>query len=164
MLVIPAEGLGRGKMNNTAITTGGYKNCDMKTGANSNTVLADAAAIIKADFGAANIISHKEVFTTEVTDGKSSNFGWATSDIDLMNENMIYGHNVWGSHPGYETGIDKCQLKLFQERPDLIAIRSNWWIRDVVSATDFAVVEEDGIAFYLNANRTCGVRPAFAIG
>ena len=163
MLVIPAEGIGTGKMNNTNITTGAYAGSDMKTGNNSNTALATAAAQIKADFGASNILTHRELFANAVTDGKASGWAWADSDIDLMNEVMVYGCNVWASAPGYETGIDKCQIKLFQERPDLITTRAGWWLRSVVSATGFAGVDINGVAGYGNASGAYGVRPAFAI-
>lgn len=163
MLVIPAEGIGTGNMNSTNITTGAYAGSDMKTGNNSNTALATAAAQIKADFGASNILTHRELFANAVTDGKASNWAWSDSDIDLMNEVMVYGCNAWASHPGYETGIDKCQLKLFQERPDLITIRATWWLRSVVSASYFAVVNGYGGAGGNGASNAFGVRPAFAI-
>ena len=80
-----------------------------------------------------------------------------------MNEVMVYGCNAWTSHPGIETGIDKCQLKLFQERPDLITTRASWWLRSVVSATGFAGVAGGGNAGYATASGALGVRPAFAI-
>lgn len=163
MLVIPADNIGTGKMNSSNITTGGYAGSDIKTGNNSNTALAAARAQIIADFGAANILTHRELFTTAVTDGKASNWAWVDSDVDLMNEVMVYGCNVWGSHPGYETGIDKCRLKLFQERPDLITTRSDWWLRGVVSAADFACVFISGVAGFDGAGIALGVRPAFAI-
>ena len=163
MLVIPAGNIGTGKMNDTNITTGGYTGSDMKTGNNANTALATAAAQIKADFGAANILTHRELFVTAVTDGKASNWAWSDSDIDLMNEVMVYGCSAWASHPGYETGIDKCQIKLFQERPDLITTRANWWLRSVVSASGFAYVNSLGIANATGASGALGVRPAFAI-
>jgi len=163
MLVIPAGNIGTGKMNDTNITTSGYAGSDMKTGNNANTALATARAQIIADFGAANILTHREMFTTAVTDGKASNWAWSDSDIDLMNEAMVYGCSAWASHPGYETGIDKCQLKLFQERPDLITTRAGWWLRSVVSATGFAFVYNNGCANRDNASNAHGVRPAFAI-
>jgi hypothetical protein len=76
---------------------------------------------------------------------------------------MVYGHNAWGSHPGYETGIDKSQLALFRLRPDLICNRANWWLRDVVSATNFAFVNGNGFANSSSASNSDGVRPAFKI-
>jgi hypothetical protein len=103
------------------------------------------------------------MFVTAVTDGKASNWAWADSDIDLMNEVMVYGCSAWASHPGFETGIDKCQLKLFQERPDLITTRAAWRLRSVVSASAFARVDTGGIADRREASIALGVRPAFAI-
>ena len=39
----------------------------------------------------------------------------------------------------------------------------NWWLRDVVSATNFAIVGNSGIADYGSAGNSYGIRPAFAI-
>ena len=82
-----------------------------------------------------------------------------------MNEHMVYGSYAWGGgvQNGYDTGIDKSQLALFQARPDLITNRENWWLRDVRSAAGFC-----GVCGYGDAGRWCssfsiGVRPAFLI-
>lgn len=163
MLVIPADSIGRGNINSTYSTAGGYINSDLRTGKNGNAALATAKAQIKADFGAANILTHREYFTNAVTDGKASNRAWIDSDIDLMSEVMVYGCNVWASATGYETGIDKCQLKLFQERPDLITTRGQWWLRSVVSAANFALVQNSGDAGNSDVSRIRNLRPAFAI-
>jgi hypothetical protein len=163
MVVVPRSNLVNGKMNNSNITTGGYIGSDFYTGNNSNTALADIKAIIKADFGASNILTHRELLTNTVADGKASNWSWYDSDIDLMNEVMVYGCNAWASAPNYETGIDKCQLLLFQERPDLICNRADWWLRSVVSAAYFALVYASGSASLSGASGSLGIRPAFAI-
>lgn len=168
-VVVPASSsLVSGKMNNSNVVTGAYAGSDFKTGANSNTALADIKAIIQADFGSANILTHKEIFANAVDgNGASSGWAWADSDIDLMNETMVYGHCVC-SKPGtyghlYEVGIDKTQLELFAKRPDLITTRGGWWLRDVVASTFFALVDRDGFAYYTNASTSIGIRPAFAI-
>ena len=164
MVVVPlSSSLISGKMNNGNVTTGGYLGSDFKTGANSNTALADIKAIIKTDFGASNILTHRELLTNAVTSDKASGWAWADSDIDLMNEVMVYGHNAWGSAPGYETGICKTQLELFAKRPDLITTRGYWWLRDVVASTYFALVNHVGYADGSNASGSLGIRPAFAI-
>lgn len=163
MLVVPETVITQGRMNSTSITTGGYLGSDLKTGNNSNTALANARAQIVTDFGAANILTHRELFTNAVTDGKASSMAWVDSDVDIMNEVMVYGCNAYNSRPSYEMGIDKCQLKLFEERPDLITIRESWHLRSVVSAGNFAFVYMYGSAGDHGASAVAGVRPAFAI-
>ena len=172
MVVVPASNLVDGKMNNDNDTTGGYIGSGLKSGTNhdnsANTALADIAAIIKADFGAANILTHREYFTNAVTNGRPSAGAWYDSDIDLMNENMVYGGDVFSPHSDGSSvpekyTIDKSQLKLFAERPDRITNRAYWWLRDVVSATSFADVNGSGNANYDSASYSRGVRPAFAI-
>ena len=163
MLVIPAVSITTSKINAINSTVGGYLNSNFRTGNNSNIGLATAKAQIKADFGAANILTHREMLTNSMTNDKASGWEWTNSDVDLMNEIMVYGCNAWTSHPGYETGIDKCQLKLFQERPDLITTHEHWWLRSIVSAAIFAGINIGGTATYYNASDVIGVRPAFAI-
>ena len=38
-----------------------------------------------------------------------------------------------------------------------------YWLRDVVSATHFAIVNDTGCATYYSASSGCGIRPAFKI-
>lgn len=168
MLVVPRTCLVNGTMNSTHITTGAYIGSDFYTGNNSNTALADIKAIIKADFGASNILTHRELFANTVdASGNASSWAWYDSDIDLMNEQMVYG-GPCGSKPeassiNFNMGIDKSQLKLFQERPDLITNRAVWWLRSVVLAASFACVGNEGGADSDGAGRSFGIRPAFAI-
>ena len=82
-----------------------------------------------------------------------------------MYKRQVYGSYAWGGgvQNGYDTGIDKSQLALFQARPDLITNRENWWLRDVQSATNFCYVNYSGSARYWSASDSVGVRPAFLI-
>lgn len=168
MVVVPLTNLGiTGKMNSTDTTAGGYLGSDFKTGAHSNTALASIKAIIQADFGASNILTHREEFTNEVTNGKPSNGTWADSDIDLMNEIMVYGCRIFapandGITTPYNYTIGKSQLELFARRPDLIA-SGYWWLRDVVNDARFANVFTNGDANHYKASGPFGIRPAFAI-
>jgi len=158
MLVIPDKSLYNGVMNDSDVVTGGYYGSKMKTSG-----LANALATVKADFGADHVLAHRQLFTNAVANGAASGWAWYDSQIDLMNESMVYGHEAWSSAPGYDTGIDKTQLALFQARPDLITNRENWWLRDVVSAPRFARVADDGTTTNASASAFLGVRPAFAI-
>ena len=85
-----------------------------------------------------------------------------------MTEQNVYGGKVFGTVndgsavPALYT-VDKSQYPLFAFRPDLISNRNWFWIRDVVSAADFASVPDGGTASYLGASNAGGVRPAFSI-
>ena len=160
MLVIPDKSFYDGVMNDTNVTTGGYNGSKMKTSG-----LAKALATVKADFGADHILTHRTPLTNAVSNGASSGWAWYDSQIDLMNEHMVYGSYAWGggSQSGYDTGADKSQLALFQARPDLICNRQNWWLRDVQSATGFCRVAGDGGSGNWGASSSLGVRPAFLI-
>lgn len=146
------------KMNDSDTTAGGYVGSKMAT-----SYLATARNTINTAFGTAHILSHRELFTTAVTNGAASGWAWSDSTIDLMSECMIYGHNAWGAHKGYETGIDKTQLSLFRLRPDLITNRAVWWLRGVVAEATFACVRSNGVAADDGASTALGVRPAFGI-
>lgn len=164
VLMIPEKIMGTAMMNDTNITTGGYVGSKMYT-----TNLTPFKTIIKNDFGTNHILKHKELLTNAVTDGKSSGWAWYDSEIELMNESMVYGHNAWGSHHGFETGIDKSQLSIFKHRQDLaVALNDSnqrywYWLRDVVSSSDFARVTSHGTADLNGAATSGGVRPAFLI-
>jgi hypothetical protein len=158
MLVIPDKSFYNAVMNDSNVTTGGYYGSKMKTSG-----LANALATIKADFGADHVLTHGQRLTNAVANGAASDWAWYDSQIDLMNESMVYGHEAWSSAPGYDTGIDKSQLALFQARPDLITNGEDWWLRDVVSAMHFALVSASGIANRTSALNSYGVRPAFLI-
>ena len=160
MLVIPDRSFYNGVMNDTNVTTGAYYGSKMKTSG-----LADALATVKADFGADHILTHRVLLTNAVSNGLSFGWAWYDSQIDLMNEHMVYGSYAWGggSQNGYDTGADKSQLALFQARPDLITNRENWWLRDVLSATRFCAVNGGGRASAWDASVSIGVRPAFLI-
>lgn len=164
MLMIPERTMGNAQMNANNDTTGGYTGCAMYT-----TNLAAYKTVIQNDFGTGHILAHRNVLTNAVSNGASSGWAWFDSSIELMNESMVYGHNAWGSHHGYETGIDKSQLSIFKHRPDLIVARNDagsrqwYWLRDVASAAFFAIVYNYGIAYYNGASNSNGVRPAFLI-
>lgn len=164
MLMIPEKTMGNAQMNANNDTTGGYTGSAMYT-----TNLAAYKTIIRNDFETGHILAHRNVLTNAVSNGASSGWAWFDSDIELMSECMVYGHNAWGAKPGYETGIDKSQLSLFKHRPDLIVARNDansrqwYWLRDVASAATFANVTDHGAATDNFASNSGGVRPAFLI-
>lgn len=160
MLVFPDAPLYNAQMNSTDVTTGAYYGSAMKT---SN--LANALTKVKNDFGASHVISCRVLLANAVSNGAPSNWAWYDSQIDLMNEVMVYGHQAWGTvqQNAYDVGADKTQLAIFQARPDLICNRNNWWLRDVQSATYFCLVGYVGNVNDWGASHSIGVRPAFLI-
>lgn len=160
MLFFPDKSLFNMAWNDTDDTNGGYVNSKVKTEG-----MAQALEIIKGDFGADHILPYRTILTNAITNGMSSGWAWYDSQVDLMNEKMVYGSHAWGggSQNGYDTGADKSQIALFKARHDLITNRENWWLRDVRSAAYACHVYTDGYASYWYASIVIGVRPAFLV-
>ena len=159
------------KVNNADVTTGAYINSKMYT-----TNIADARTIVKNAFGESNILTHREYFANATNaNGFESGGSWYDSQIDLMNEIMVYGSNIFhncinGTSWPTNYTIDKVQLALFRlDQSYTIALnpqgtdRTYWWLRDVCNTTNFAYVHNNGNANNDEASDSCGVRPAFAI-
>ena len=169
ILMIPERIMGTAKMNDTNITTGAYVGSKMYT-----EYLTPFKAVIQNDFEISHIVQHKNLLANAVTNGYESAGGWFDSTIELMNEIMVYGGNIFhniqnGANLPYNYTIDKQQLSLFKLRPDLTVARNDagerywYWLRDVVSASNFAYVNPSGNAHYGGASLAHGVRPAFLI-
>ena len=162
-VIVPDVNMDNQKMNDSNITTGAYVGSKMYT-----TNMATAKAKIKADFGSAHILAHREYLANAVSNGKQSAGAWYDSEIELMTESMVYGAPHFApacdgsTIPANHTVACK-QLNLFRHRPDLISNRQDYWLRDVVSAASFANVAGSGLCYYNGASYAYGVRPAFLI-
>ena len=85
-----------------------------------------------------------------------------------MTEQNVYGCKVFGAVSDGSTvpsnyTVDKSQFPLFAHDPHIQSNRQTYWLRDVVSASDFANVYNTGAACYYAASNALGVRPAFSI-
>ena len=163
LVIVPDTCLYNAKMNDTNITEGGYVGSKMYT-----ENLEQAKTTINSLF-VDMVLSHRELFTNAVANGKPTAGAWFDSTIDLMNESMVYGHREFtpandGTTIPYNYTIDKSQLALFQIAPKFITNRATWWLRDIVSAAHFALVYNNGFTHYTGASASYGVRPVFAIG
>ena len=147
------------RMNPTSTTHGGYVGSEMYT-----TGLNQAKTKIRADF-AGHVVNHRKLLCTAVANGQASSAAWFGSDVELMNEVMVYGSTVNGTaiFGVYNIGVEKSQLPLFALRPDLVNIRTSWWLRDVTHAYGFAGVSNNGVASRDDASSALGVRPVFSI-
>ena len=167
VVIVPDTNLYSAKMNDTNITTGAYVGSKMYT-----ENLEQAKTTIANAFGSANILTHREYLANATKDTSDTTYesagAWYDSTVELMNECMVYGSNIFnnvevnGAIPTNYT-IDKSQLALFRLDPSKICNRAGWWLRDVVSAAYFAYVDADGTADCDSASGAFGVRPAFGI-
>ena len=172
VVIVPDTCLYNAQMHNTSsggyeggaanTTTGGYVGSDMYK---SN--LEQAKTTIKSAFSG-HVLKHKIYLTNAVANGRASGGAWCDSEVDLMCEQMVYGSGIFspvsdGSNVPANYRVEKSQLPLFQHEPSRICNRNNWWLRDVITASYFALVGDDGIADYYYASDSLGVRPAFCI-
>lgn len=162
LVIVPDTQLYTGKMNETHTTEGGYVGSLMyKSG------LDQAKTAIAAAFGSL-VTTHRDILCNAVSNGRQSGGGWFDSTVELMCERMVYGNSVFqpgcdGSFIPYNYTTGKSQFALFRMAPRYITNRQWYWLRDVVSATNFARVNNHGGAIYYNAGRVNGVRPYFVI-
>lgn len=163
VVIVPDTNLYTHVMNDTNITTGGYIGSKMYTEG-----LAQAKTQINSAFGSSHILSHRQFLVNAVTNGKPSGGSWYDSTVELMTEQNVYGGKIFGagndgSTVPYLYTIDKSQFPLFAHDPSMISNRQWFWLRDVVSAANFANVGTGGDAYYGRASADDGVRPAFSI-
>lgn len=162
VVLVPDEPLYTARMNATATTEGGYTGSEMYT-----QNLEEAKTTIKAAFPN-HIMSHPLYLVSEVVDGYPSAREWCDSEVDLMNEIMVYGSRIMspmgdGTIVVNNRTVEKSQLPLFAHNHGLIGIGTNWRLRDVCSASLFALVSRNGFAGAVDATNGYGVRPAFCI-
>lgn len=167
LLVVPRNNLYTYKFNPTNTTEGGYVGSDLyKNG------LTQAKTTINSAFGSAHILNHRQYLVNAVTSGAPTGTDWYDSTVELMNENMVYGGRQFSPMPNGATDpwntcrnytIDKSQLPLFHLAPWLICNGQWYWLRDVVSAANFALVHGDGNADCSGASNAGGVRPVVGL-
>jgi hypothetical protein len=156
---VPDTVLYDAQINPTNTTAGGYSGSEMVA-----TGLDTARATIQAAFGL-NLLTIRRYLSNAVTGDEASGGAWFDSDIELMNEGMVYGSVINGKADlGLRNvGTEKSRLPLFTLNPQSINIRDSYWLRDVVSETVFAFVSNSGNASSNGASFSIGVRPAFSI-
>jgi hypothetical protein len=161
-VIVPEKNLYNAVMNTTDTTTGGYVGSRMYT-AN----LAQAKTTIKGAFSG-HVVNHRIYLVNAVTNGYSSGGAWFDSEVDLMNEQMVYGSGIFspvstGSTVPANYRVEKNQLPLFAMNPAMLNTREIYWLRDVITASNFARVNGNGVADSNSASGSYGVRPAFCI-
>lgn len=162
VVIVPDTCLYNAAMNSTNTTTGDYVGSAMYT-AN----LEQAKTTIKSAFSG-HVLKHRIYLTNAVANGHASGGAWFDSEVDLMCEQMVYGSGIFspvsdGSTVPDNYRVEKSQLPLFQHEPSRICNRESWSLRDIITASYFALVDSVGNADYTGAGNSRGIRPAFCI-
>ena len=161
--VVPDTNLYSTVWNDTNTTAGGYIGSKIRANIKSSTNGSAEGAELKviAAFGSSHVLAYRNILPSSY-DSSGNATGWAWTDVrvELMNENEVYGSQVWSvGGNGYEVGISKRQLSLFRLAPQFVNIRALWWLRSVYSAPYAAFVGANGPASYSGAGSSFGVRP-----
>jgi len=169
VVIVPDSNLGTAVMNSSSTTSGGYKGSSMYTSG-----LSAAKSTITNAFGS-YILTHREYLISTVTSGYPSAGVWSDSQIDLMNEIMVFGSHIYCPSGNGAVNVKRytnsaTQLALFRVSPRFInwpsesTDRIGYWLRDIANATSFVRVSTYGAPQDTSASQSYGIRPAFAIG
>ena len=161
-------------MNDRDTTEGGYYNSKMKQEILPNVLNTYVKPVFNNHVLTYNTLLSNSVNATILSgaggrwQGSSDGWGWYESQIDLMSEANVYGVNVYSSSI-YDTGIDNRQYAIFQLRPELIntdgtSHRFGYWLKNVFTATNFAVADGYSYSHASSAFNSYNVRPRFLIG
>lgn len=150
-------------MNSSNTTDGGYFGSYMH-----GTFLTERILTALAGVGITitdHLLSHQKLLTTSINPtgynrlgnatGCSDNWEWKLNQfISLISEVQLYGSTIFSSS-GFDTGEAYEKLALFNLiRPNKLFGNKNIWLRDVASATSFAILSGYGLANHRNASDT----------
>lgn len=163
-VIVPDTNLDTKKMNDTNVTTGGYVDSRMYT-----TNIGPARTKINTAFSG-HVLTHQFYLSNAVTNGKVTGSIEVSQEVVLMSERNVFGQpimssecNIGSNNPGWYT-YDRTQFPLFALAPEFIQKQGlTYWIRDVVSASDYVRMVSNGAPSNDGAVSYCGVRPAFSI-
>lgn len=164
LVIIPQAPLYNAAMNTENTTAGGYIGSEMYT-----KNLDQAKEKIKAAFGEM-VQTHRDILINAAEGGHPSGYIWTDSEVELMTEVMVYGTYHYavmnpGSYLPIKYTTARQQFAIFALNPYYAFIGRIWyWLRDVVSATRFALCANLGFADCHDASASYGVRPYFCIG
>lgn len=155
-------------MNPTNTTVGGYYNSDMH-----QITLPCYAKSLKTMLGN-HLLSHKTWLTTTVKTttpsmagagmtGAATASAWQETELQLMNEVQLYGSTIWSSS-AYDVGVDNAKLPVFNFISPVRYGRKLFWLRSVVSSTNFAYCGTSGTATSYGASNAFYVRPMILFG
>jgi len=156
VVIVSDTTLYNAQMNSTNITTGCYTGSEMYT-----TNLDNARTMFDNAFGSQFIPTHRGMYSNAVSGNNPSGWTWRDMRVELMSEEQVYGHSIWGvgSQNGYDAGTQKTQFKLFALDQTKINTRQAYWLTNVRSSTTFSCITYSGYPEYDVASISYGVRP-----
>lgn len=168
------------KFNNSATSTSGYYNSNLRSVLDSTTL-----PVIKAAFGEENILAHYMHLPYQVQNvGATYDSKFYNVSIHVMNEINVFGCRINGDSHNTSTNaqnfpvlatLDHTQYALFKldhsritaDGPSGGAAYSDYWLRDLAfyyqNIFRFCRVDAQGYVGYTAADLTSGIRPAFEI-
>ena len=155
-------------MNSTGTTAGGYYNSEM-----NKTTLPTVANNLKKALGN-HLLSRRVQLSDNISTstpsmagagwtGCSNNWNWYDAYCTLLTEVQCYGSTILSSS-FYDVGEGYEKLPVFNFIHPVTFGRVYFWLRAVVSTTNFADVGGYGGADTVNASASNGVRPLIIIG
>jgi hypothetical protein len=156
VIIVPDTILYSAQMNSENITTGAYTGSEMYT-----TNLDNARTAFDSAFGSSFIPTHRGMYSNAISGSNPSGWAWRDMKVELMSEEQVYGHAVWGvgSQNGYDVGTQKTQFKLFALDQTKINTGESYWLTNVGSSYEFAWVNNYGYSSSSDASYSFGVRP-----
>ena len=164
--IVPQAPIFTARMNGTNTTEGGYAGSEMYR----NVIPACATGIVNA-FGSDHILTFfdtitNSVDTSHVSSGLPQFTGtpgwwgtWVSAQCNLMSEKMVYGAPICAAGAADNIMATR-QMSAFRLSERLINYnRQQWWLRDVVSSSNFACMYNNGTASLGFASASNGVRP-----
>lgn len=168
LVMMPLDGLGTSYMNDTNVTTGGYKGSYMNT-----TVIPSVVAALESAFGSANVLQTREYITNTVTTTIDSRAGlgwpggstageWSDQKAILMTEMEAYGATPFSSSAYDNVGLNQQLPGMKIDK--IMNRRFGRWLRSVCSSATFCFVTAYGYPSHGYASHVHVVCPRFVIG
>jgi hypothetical protein len=152
VIIVPDTILYKWQMNGSDSVSGCY------TGSGLYRNISSAINTFVNAFGDSFIATHRGLYANAATDGVPSGWAWRDMRVELMSEEQVYGHSVWGQN-GYDVGTQKTQFRLFSLDQTKINIRDKYWLTNVKSSSEFTNVDAYGNANFTKSSVKNGVRP-----
>lgn len=164
--IVPDTTLYIAQWNTTDDTSAGYVGsairANIKAASASN---AGAEEWFIAAFGSSHVLSYRALYPTTYANGIATAKAWTDARVELMNENEVYGTQVWSTDSlGFEVGISKRQFSIFRLNPSFLSdARTNpnsWWLRSLKPDGNVSFIYYMGSVDFRSASSTSvSVRP-----